>query len=109
MKFLSLAFGVFILLLSVYPCCQDACKEERTGEALATSWEAEDLDLEVPCSPFFPCGACGGFTFERGAKTALTSRSDFVRTEIAFFASGPDQGFQFAPIKPPAAVWNPLT
>src|SRR5690606_37375908 len=82
MKFLSLAFGVFILLLSVYPCCQDACKEERTGEALATSWEAEDLDLEVPCSLFFPCGACGGFTFERGAKTALTSRSDFVRTEI---------------------------
>lgn len=110
MKFLSLIFGIFILLLSVLPCCQEEdCCEEGSTDKLEASAESENSDLELPCSPFFSCGTCLGFTFEVESEFALTMRKELVHVENDFFNSDPPKGFNFSLTKPPADFSNLLT
>ncbi|MDN3584114.1 hypothetical protein [Mucilaginibacter flavus] len=66
MKFLSFIAILFVLLLSVKPCCSDNdCLNQRTSNIAKTSTAPKEKDCQG-CSPFFSCGACAtGFVVEQ--------------------------------------------
>lgn len=63
MKRLFLLFPLYILFLSGVPCSpNDGCCAEEVHAATSTGDHnsANDQKSNLPCSPFFPCGACHG-------------------------------------------------
>lgn len=71
MKLVSFILSVYVLLLSVQPCCtEDNCTDEvtvaATEQAAAPREDVPKLPLEkecdTHCSPFYTCGSCAGFT-----------------------------------------------
>ena len=65
MKRLLLLFPLYILFLSGVPCSPNdgCCQEELQAAAkqpTADHNNTRDKKSDLPCSPFFPCGACHG-------------------------------------------------
>ncbi|MBD1366453.1 hypothetical protein IDJ77_21750 [Mucilaginibacter sp. ZT4R22] len=61
MKFLCILFSVYVLLLSVRPCCADDCiAKPITKKEIAGNNAKPGSDCQG-CSPFFSCGTCVGF------------------------------------------------
>nr|WP_294946244.1 DUF6660 family protein [uncultured Mucilaginibacter sp.] len=62
MKYLCFLFSVYVMLLSVRPCCADDCVARPIVEKeIAGKNTPSDNDCRG-CSPFFACGTCAGFT-----------------------------------------------
>jgi len=67
-RFACILLCIYVLLLSVKPCCADEClptvKKEQQGK------QPSPGDKECDgCSPFYSCGSCAGFVV---AKTMLS-------------------------------------
>lgn len=63
MKRLLLLFPLYILFLSGLPCSpNDGCCAEEIQAAISVSDHnsTNNPKSNLPCSPFFPCGACHG-------------------------------------------------
>jgi len=67
MKRLLWLFPFYILILSGVPCsaADRCCQEEMQTTAFARRTTSDHGDTrdnksDLPCSPFFPCGACNG-------------------------------------------------
>ena len=86
MKFFALLLSLYVLFLTVTPCCAgDACSETS-----ATEQTTDGCDC---CSPFFACGTCSGFTFaavivslkipEHPVRAAFGEKAQFLDDGIA--------------------------
>src|SRR5882757_311090 len=62
MKRLLFLFPLYILFLSGVPCSPNdrCCAEELCITAPTGDKTTKDQPSNLPCSPFFPCGACHG-------------------------------------------------
>ncbi len=71
MKWLFILLSVYILVLSVMPCCdgeQTHAEETLRVSAKAHKHDGPLAEMEV-CSPFFGCHCCTGFTLSLDAIT----------------------------------------
>ena len=81
MKLAVTILALFVLALSVVPCCaQDSCNDSPEGTEQTDCSNQGAKDHNCPCSPFFSCGSCTGFVFVSNPKisesivTAITSK-----------------------------------
>lgn len=62
MKWLTVILSIWVLVLSVVPCCEVRQEDEPTEQTAAQSQkDYPDDDCESPCSPFCSCQTCPGF------------------------------------------------
>jgi hypothetical protein len=65
MKWLNHLLALYLVLLSVVPCCAfDNCPEEKSTTSQSTSHENGDDDDCGSCSPFFNCEGCASVTID---------------------------------------------
>ncbi|MAU15061.1 MAG: hypothetical protein CMH46_05920 [Muricauda sp.] len=66
MKVLAVILSTLIVVLSSYPCCQDvdSCPISSSLHYCGENESHDDAPHknESPCSPFYNCGRCSGFT-----------------------------------------------
>ncbi len=61
MKWVALALALLTLGLSATPCCvEEVCTREN--QVTTDSTHDSEEEHESPCSPFFTCGSCLGFS-----------------------------------------------
>jgi len=61
MRLLCFILSVYVIMLTVKPCCADDCRTEQTTKTEQAS-KLPFKNKECPgCSPFFTCGTCVGF------------------------------------------------
>lgn len=63
MKISSILFSLLILFLSLRPCCTARCCEDDVCTIEMKNNPNHSTEDTNPCSPFFSCGNCLGFTF----------------------------------------------
>ncbi|WP_071889662.1 DUF6660 family protein [Haliscomenobacter hydrossis] len=87
MKIISCILAIYIVLLSINPCCSESnCTggDHYTNQEHTTGHHHQDKDCTDNCSPFFTCGTCLGFilpatTFLLLTEQAVTlTQSDFI-------------------------------
>lgn len=62
MKWLTVILSVWVLVLSVVPCCEARQENKPTEQTAAQSQKScPDDDDKSPCSPFRSCQTCPGF------------------------------------------------
>lgn len=62
MKVIAIILTMATLALSSYPCCQEAA--EPSVEHCEQDHQKAPCDNDSPCSPFYACGRCPGFTVD---------------------------------------------
>ncbi|MEO6149825.1 MAG: DUF6660 family protein [Mucilaginibacter sp.] len=62
MKFLCIILSLYVVLLSVRPCCTDDVCAKITSIAKKQTGKLADNNDCGTCSPFYRCGNCTGFT-----------------------------------------------
>lgn len=107
MRVLAVILSFLTLFLSSYPCCQeaDSCADVfLIGESDEGADESPH-ENEAPCSPFYACGRCPGFTLnqervvdiyviEPEIKTNLVPYLEFVPKEVYFHFLKPPRSFE---------------
>jgi hypothetical protein len=86
-KFAAYILSLYILVLSVVPCCAfDDCPQDKAGTEQTTGHKTGDDDCKV-CSPFFNCEGCATavVNFETTSFETINSVSPKVYT--GFIAS----------------------
>ncbi|HET6990322.1 MAG TPA: DUF6660 family protein [Bacteroidia bacterium] len=65
MKILYFILAVYVVLLSVKPCCTDdkCCADNHSAQTEKSARHQDNADCKGDCSPFFTCGSCTGFNF----------------------------------------------
>lgn len=108
MKFLAVTLSVLTIFLSSYPCCQDedSCSELQTfvDSCEGSSQQEVPHGNDAPCSPFYNCGRCPGFTItnetldfvslELKPKTLHIPYVEFLPKEVYFLALKPPRPFE---------------
>jgi len=73
-KFLWLILSVYVVFLSVRPCCQD---KDCYGKYAVEKGQQKDRDKDCQgCSPFFTCGTCSGFIVTKAVNSNVTLISE---------------------------------
>ncbi|WP_410548935.1 DUF6660 family protein [Allomuricauda sp. F6463D] len=107
MKILAVILSILIVALSSFPCCQD--KDSCAISSSLNYCEHDDSHDDVPhqnespCSPFYNCGRCSGFTinyelieldsFESVMKVLPVPYMEPLSKEVYFFDLKPPQVF----------------
>lgn len=84
--------ALLVISLSIFPCCgekENVCEPEME----AISDHPEESADHKPCSPFFTCGACIGFSLNSNPEHSflpLKLFSHFKRVEKAAFFLKPE-------------------
>ncbi|MBA4410873.1 MAG: hypothetical protein C0397_15795 [Odoribacter sp.] len=92
MKIICFILSLYVLSLSLAPCCSDddnCCDEIKTEHTDNHSQDHNDSDCNT-CSPFFTCGTCSGFVFTRSGfnfREVPFSKSKFVAVYKSQFAN----------------------
>ena len=103
MKLLAVILSMLTLLLSTYPCCQE---EDSCSDVAVTAHCGDDHSEEVPnekempCSPFYTCGNCPGFTIIQITLVFNILESDLVSPSIPYIRSL-SEDVHFLSLKPP--------
>jgi hypothetical protein len=65
MKVICIFLSMLIVSLSALPCCYevDNCNEEIELCEKEANHSSQNEESNPPCSPFFSCGSCTGFSF----------------------------------------------
>ncbi|MDC6361802.1 MULTISPECIES: hypothetical protein [Flavobacteriaceae] len=105
MKFLTVILSLLTIVLSSYPCCQetDSCFETSTASHCADgdhNTENEQHDKETPCSPFFTCGRCPGFTTNHVSLELVPFELEEKIQPIVYIEPLPKEVYFFS-LKPP--------
>jgi hypothetical protein len=80
MKVITVILSFLTILLSTYPCCEDkgSCSDVSTIDYCGSESSQEvPHGKDGPCSPFYNCGRCLGFTI-----TYKTLALDSLEIEI---------------------------
>lgn len=72
MKLLCLILSVYVVLLSIRPCCSDNDCQGKQVVKKELAGKSPIKEKECPgCSPFFTCGSCVGFLITKPLTLAL--------------------------------------
>lgn len=69
MRFIAIILAVFVVALSVLPCC--VCRDD-VDTPVAQEGSKQIDDCSLCCSPFQACGSCAGFTLPVTVDIAAT-------------------------------------
>ena len=108
MKILAVILSLATLILSSYPCCQEtgACTEILTVVDQCENDHSQEVPphKDTPCSPFYSCGRCPGFTvsyeildlvsLEFEQETLLIPYIGLLPKEVYFFSLKPPRTFE---------------
>ncbi|WP_318312226.1 hypothetical protein [Flagellimonas crocea] len=108
MKELAAILSILILLLSSVPCCleREGCMESPyDGVSSYNGFSETHHDKEAPCSPFYSCGRCPGFTItsdkliaidivEINFKKTVIPYQEFIPKEVYFYHLKPPRIFE---------------
>jgi hypothetical protein len=94
MRVLSILFSLYILALSVVPCCVFCGGDDDAGVAI-TAKGSQDRESDQNgcknCSPFTLCGHCVGFTvtarFAKVERVILDRRVDWREPTPSYYFS----------------------
>jgi len=107
MKRLLLLFPLYILFLSCLPCSptDECCQEEIQATAFTKQSDnkqnsAKDQKPGLPCSPFFPCGACHGIVIPDHS-IRVTALAPPVTKQLSGYTPGPLPVFTYSIWQPP--------
>ncbi|WP_268036923.1 hypothetical protein [Algoriphagus sp. PAP.12] len=100
MKVFPVLLALFSFWLTAMPCCSTENKCD-TIEENQNSDSQDDCEDQLPCSPFYSCGSCTGFSTEDFSFPPLLSSEEITIEPIAEWkAPFPDQHRKRI-IKPP--------
>ncbi|WP_036381957.1 hypothetical protein [Muricauda sp. MAR_2010_75] len=103
MKVLAVILSLLTILLSSYPCCQetDSCSEELlVGQSGHDDSDEPPLSEDSPCSPFYTCGRCPGFTIRDEAVDFIYLEVDKETPPMTYLELLPKEVYFFS-LKPP--------
>ncbi|MFC4221326.1 hypothetical protein [Flagellimonas marina] len=105
MKVLAILLSLLTMLLSSYPCCQEtsSCSEQVLVDQCGHD-ESEKLPLskDTPCSPFYTCGRCPGFTIAYESMDFINLEVQREATPVPYLELLPKEVYFFS-LKPPRA------
>ncbi|WP_418887611.1 DUF6660 family protein [Leeuwenhoekiella marinoflava] len=64
MKILVIILAFLTLSLSAVPCCSTLVEDHPDHQICETSSDCDDVPCDEPCSPFYSCGSCAGFSVQ---------------------------------------------
>jgi len=102
MKILYLILALYVLLLSVRPCCieEDCTDEDLSTKTEQTSNHNQGNDCNGNCAPFLSCGNCTGFNCPT-VSYPLTHPTTLESSQLQVYQSSFSSGFHFAIWQPP--------
>jgi len=102
MKLFPFFIAMLILLLAVQPCCagDEACDEIK-AEQTENRHSEQDCGNELPCSPFYSCGSCLGFSIQKQHIEQLASFITPKFTHSTFWLQHSSEAYTNRLIKPP--------
>ncbi len=104
MKFLCVLLSLLTIFLSSYPCCQETGKCIETL-SIRDNGENESSDdrheKEAPCSPFYTCGRCSGFTLTYYGFLDIVSGEMLIKSNTDYYQELNPKEFYFHALKPP--------
>ncbi|MER3376173.1 MAG: hypothetical protein RIM83_16155 [Allomuricauda sp.] len=107
MRVLAVILSLLTILLSSYPCCQEtgSCSETSAVDQCGHD-DPEEVPhgTDAPCSPFYNCGRCPGFTvthetlnfvcLELEKETPPITYVELLPKEVYFFSLKPPRIFE---------------
>ena len=104
MKMLAVILSLFTIFLSSYPCCQDedSCAEILTIEYNSGDGSQKEVphDSDGPCSPFYNCGRCVGFTLTFNEMVLVPIEHELKKAFVPYLRFQPKEAL-FIALKPP--------
>lgn len=106
MKMISILLAIIILSLTAMPCCAEEgnCQEELHACEAETDHSEPNEESNFPCSPFYSCGACSGFSL----LSFKLSNTDNPISEFAsissFYQLSLSETYKLALLKPPKQI-----
>ncbi|KAB7529014.1 hypothetical protein F8C76_14300 [Flagellimonas olearia] len=107
MKFLAVSLSLFTVLLSSYPCCEEA--GSCSGISTVVDHCGDDGGQETPhgkdtpCSPFYTCGRCPGFTISYETLELVSLDPEPQTLPIPYIELLPKEVY-FHSLKPPRTI-----
>ncbi|MEH6408119.1 MAG: hypothetical protein V7767_12640 [Leeuwenhoekiella sp.] len=100
MKILVTLLSFLTLFLSAVPCCSKTAEDRAEHQTCEESSDCDDIPCEGPCSPFYTCGSCTGFSVQEVA--AFTFILDqLIDQKIVSIISFHREDYQSPSFKPP--------
>lgn len=104
MRVVAVILSLLTIFLSSYPCCQES---DNCSDTFAT-WDSsenesgdDNHEKEPPCSPFFSCGRCSGFTLTYDGLLDIVSKEILVKSNTEYYQELNPKEFYFHAFKPP--------
>lgn len=106
MKLISIFLASIILSLTAIPCCgeESNCQEEFHSCADEENKAAESEDDDPPCSPFYSCGACTGFSLVSFQSINTTIQKNESAVIKSFYHLSLSEPYKLALLKPPKQI-----
>ena len=102
MKNLYFIIALYVLLLSVRPCCvEDNCTDEdHSTKTEQTTGHNRGDEYNSNCSPFLSCGNCIGFNYTT-VSYPLLKPATFESSQLQSYETTFPTGFYFLIWQPP--------
>ncbi|MBN3582809.1 hypothetical protein JYB64_10475 [Algoriphagus aestuarii] len=102
MKVLSVFMALFSFWLTGMPCCsaEDSCDSTELSQESEVGSE-EDCQDHLPCSPFYSCGSCIGFSTEHFSFPVLPISEEIKSEPILFWKAPHSEQHSMRLVKPP--------
>ncbi|MBN3520248.1 hypothetical protein JYB62_09555 [Algoriphagus lutimaris] len=102
MKVLSVLIALFSFWLTGMPCCsvENSCDTTEVNPESVFGSE-EDCEDHLPCSPFYSCGTCTGFSTEKFSFTILPISEEIKSEPIHFWKALISEQHSMRIVKPP--------
>ncbi|WP_394369873.1 DUF6660 family protein [Algoriphagus pacificus] len=102
MKVFSVFMALFSFWLTSMPCCsaENSCDNTEVIQETDLGSE-EDCDDHLPCSPFYSCGSCIGFSTEKFSFPLLSVSEEIKSEPILFWKAPHSEQHSMRLVKPP--------
>lgn len=106
MKMISILLAGIIISLTFQPCCasENKCFEETASCRDDINHSSENEVPELPCSPFYSCGACPGFNLV-SVQFITTATALKETTKLnSFYSPSSSETYILLLLKPPKQI-----
>lgn len=102
MKVSTILIAILSLWLSTQPCCADEVSHEDGSLTQMNDTPSDHTcGNELPCSPFYSCRGCVGFSVEKIAITLSATLDEPYPVHFTFWHEYHTEAFPSGLIKPP--------
>jgi hypothetical protein len=106
MKVLPILLSLFSFWLTAMPCCsaENTCDTIELNQN-SDAESQDDCDDHLPCSPFYSCGSCTGFSTENFSFPLLLSSEEISIESITEWSVPFSEQHRKRIIKPPGKAF----